>query len=467
MPGTVASPYWFSETFGFSEESFDKTREKFTFADGILESKVTKRQFHVGPFELVSVEELRERLAGFDGSLGGLTFSNVCGNAQTLHRDAANEGAVFQVASQFNCLEMNEPGARPEDGVTRYYSDATQGPACAVSCPAGTVFRNYFVNGSGQGRGRQLDGLAEIGELVNNAKEKYWRMVNGYCLPTDSKSLARLGQRIKEDEKLSDEIRNRLRIGVHWDTEVANKEHRVCQVFCSALPVAYAKSTRSQDWEAFARLVLQGTFEATLAIAAILSAERQARVKVYLSAVGGGAFGNRTLWIVDAIERALRTHADAPLDVMLVHFSSVPRGAYGDLEKGRKKIRPAPKTAPAPEATPAAPSEGDARAGPDEVEAPTLTKTDSDGVLIAKAFAKLDLNGDGVILEDEMAAVLIKIVPGLDAEGVKQIFTAADANADGEIHYVEFASWVTREDAGAVAKDVLKLAEAASEEKKE
>ena len=22
----------------------------------------------------------------------------------------------------------NEPGARPEDGVTRYYSDATQGP---------------------------------------------------------------------------------------------------------------------------------------------------------------------------------------------------------------------------------------------------------------------------------------------------------------------------------------------------
>eukprot|EP00913_Durusdinium_trenchii_P021426 g20137.t1 len=215
MPGTVASPYWFSETFGFSEdrESFDKTREKFTFADGILESKVTKRQFHVGPFELVSVEELRERLAGFDGSLGGLTFSNVCGNAQTLHRDAANEGAVFQVASQFNCLEMNEPGARPEDGVTRYYSDATQGPACAVSCPAGTVFRNYFVNGSGQGRGARLDGLAEIGELVNNAKESLsFKRKN-------SKSLARLGQRIKEDEKLSDEIRNRLRIGVHWDTE--------------------------------------------------------------------------------------------------------------------------------------------------------------------------------------------------------------------------------------------------------
>lgn len=34
-----------------------------------------------------------------------------------------------------------------------------------------------------------------------------------------------------------------------------------------------------------------------------------------------------------------RIHADSPLDVMLVHFSSVPRGAYGDLEKGRKKVK--------------------------------------------------------------------------------------------------------------------------------
>eukprot|EP00435_Cladocopium_sp_Y103_P056995 s248_g19.t1 len=96
MPGTVASPHWFSETFGFAEEAFDRTREKFNFADGVLESKVNGRSFHVGSFELVSVAELRARLGGLDGSLGGLTFSNVCGNAQTLHRDVGNQGAVFQ-----------------------------------------------------------------------------------------------------------------------------------------------------------------------------------------------------------------------------------------------------------------------------------------------------------------------------------------------------------------------------------
>ena len=44
-----------------------------------------------------------------------------------------------------------------------------------------------------------------------------------------------------------------------WTTQVRPPAaHRVCQVYASALPVAYAKATRSADWEAFARLVLRG-----------------------------------------------------------------------------------------------------------------------------------------------------------------------------------------------------------------
>ena len=48
---------------------------------------------------------------------------------------------LVEVASQFNCLEMNEPGARPEDGVTRYYSDATQGLADLVA--SGVVYDRH------------------------------------------------------------------------------------------------------------------------------------------------------------------------------------------------------------------------------------------------------------------------------------------------------------------------------------
>eukprot|EP01045_Picozoa_sp_COSAG04_P042458 COSAG04_NODE_13423_length_606_cov_210.532544_1_plen_48_part_10 len=48
---------------------------------------------------------------------------------------------MFQVASQFNCLEMVSPGDQPEAGITRYALDHTQGPVCAMACPAGTVYR--------------------------------------------------------------------------------------------------------------------------------------------------------------------------------------------------------------------------------------------------------------------------------------------------------------------------------------
>ena len=40
---------------------------------------------------------------------------------------------------------MIGPHVSPLAGVTRYVYDRTQGPACALSCPAGTIYRNYLV----------------------------------------------------------------------------------------------------------------------------------------------------------------------------------------------------------------------------------------------------------------------------------------------------------------------------------
>jgi len=55
----------------------------------------------------------------------GLCFMSIAGNAASLH--AAHPNSVNMVASQFNCLEMVGPGERPEDGITQYYRDKTQG----------------------------------------------------------------------------------------------------------------------------------------------------------------------------------------------------------------------------------------------------------------------------------------------------------------------------------------------------
>ena len=76
-----------------------------------------------------------------------------------------------------------------------------------------------------------------------------------------------------------DILRGQLRIGIHRDVEVTDIEGRrrplVSQVFCSALPVVYTRVPPSH-WEAFASLVLEAAYEATM-LAALLNANAARR----------------------------------------------------------------------------------------------------------------------------------------------------------------------------------------------
>jgi hypothetical protein len=102
---------------------------------------------------------------------GRLTFREVVGNARDLHADPGNENALFQVASQFNLLEMIGPRNTPVQGVGIYEYDTTQGPACAIAAGAGTIYRNSFaaVNGRiGQSEVNQIDSHADLGEALGN-----------------------------------------------------------------------------------------------------------------------------------------------------------------------------------------------------------------------------------------------------------------------------------------------------------
>src|SRR5207253_2606002 len=134
-------------------------------------------------------KELRQRAQlVFANVAGTVKVSCVSGDVRTMHRDPANGNALFQVASQFNLLEMTGPYVSPEDGVTRYSYDHTQGPACAIAAGAATIYRNYFadVDGhSGQQRRRQIDCLSDLGEALGNEGEALWTMRNGYALCTE------------------------------------------------------------------------------------------------------------------------------------------------------------------------------------------------------------------------------------------------------------------------------------------
>ena len=100
--------------------------------------------------------------------------------------------------------------------------------------------------------------------------------------------MAELTERLNGDEALCEDIRQSVQVGIHWNTEVKATGKKVCQVFASAIPVAYAKDTSSSDWKLFSTLVLDGMYEATLAAALKLQRERGVRIRVVLTLLGGG-----------------------------------------------------------------------------------------------------------------------------------------------------------------------------------
>lgn len=319
---------WFERLTGFGEQSYEATRAQLDVDGEYLRSKINSRSYRIGRLELPSLAELRRRLSS-EAQPGELRFRELHGDVRELHRSSANKGAMFQVASQFNLLEMVGPGVCPEDGVTRYEVDHTQGPACAISAGAATLFRNYFVpigNRRGQTSARQLDALADVREMlaaeIGVPAPELWAMRNGYPIASQ-KPVERVGEWIRSaaEDKL-DNLRSNLRIGVHWDVEVTDQPQApgclVSQAFCSAIPVSYSRIPAAA-WEPLAKLVLEGAYEATFCAAA-LNAARDASKRLYLTRIGGGAFGNPADWIDAALDRALELFSDYSLEAVMVQY---------------------------------------------------------------------------------------------------------------------------------------------------
>jgi protein-tyrosine phosphatase len=322
---------WFEQLTGFRETSYEDTRAKLEVEGRLLCSKVNGKSYGVGELELVSLQALRERVKSADRPSGRIKVGIVMGDVRRMHQAPEYAGALFQVASQFNLLEMTSYSVTPEQGVTRYESDRTQGPACAIAAGAATIYRNYFAavgGGHGQTKGRQLDGLADLGEALaralNRPVRELWNMQNGYALCSQEGLTAIAAHLQAQGQAELDELRAKLRIGIHRDVEVtdATGDHRplVSQAFCSALPVSSTTVSR-RHWEAFASLVLEAAYEATT-LAGVLNAQRGASSVVLLTQLGGGAFGNDEKWISAATVRALKLVRDYDLDVKLVSYGA-------------------------------------------------------------------------------------------------------------------------------------------------
>lgn len=316
---------WFEVLTGFCEASPGQVRQNIAFDGETLTSHVNGRVMACGRLETLSLAEIRERVRSEGTGNGSISVREVVADVQALHADVSNAGSLFQVASQFNLLEMASPSVTPENGVGMYENDHTQGPACAIAAGAGTIYRNYFapVNRQiGQSEGNQIDCLADLGKGLGQHDNRLWQMRNGYALASRS-GLIEISNRLRaSDEHERDEFRKLLRIGIQWNTQVTLKNftHRVSQAYCSALPVAYCD--HSPDlWEDFARLVLEASYEATICTA-ILNWRSTGNNTVFLTLLGGGAFGNQTNWITESMKGVLKRYEDWNIEVAIVSYGA-------------------------------------------------------------------------------------------------------------------------------------------------
>jgi hypothetical protein len=320
---------WFEKLVGFKETSYAETRENLYVEGNELVSRVNGARYKIGTLDFISLKELRQKGLSMPKRGSKLKLSVVNGDVRQMHRDPLNSGALFQVASQFNLLEMISPEITPEDGVTRYENDRTQGPACAIAAGAATIYRNYFASikgENGQTEDRQLNGLEDLGINLSSATKlpinDLWVMRNGYALASQ-RGLEAISEYLKAlTTDAIDILRGKLRLGIHWDVEVTDIEGaarpEVSQIFCSALPLAYS-NVDTQYWEPLAQLVLDAAYEATL-LAAVLNAKRNGTNIVFLTLLGGGAFGNEDNWIYSALKQSFKLIRGFDLDVRLVSY---------------------------------------------------------------------------------------------------------------------------------------------------
>lgn len=315
---------WFEKLTGFKEENPEQVRQNLALEGTHIRSLVNGQRYQCGTLTIPTLQKLKGTTPAKDQYQGQLKIAEIVADVQQLHQESDNRGALFQAASQFNLLEMVNPRVTPEDGIGIYEYDRTQGPACAIACGAGTIFRNYFVEleeQKGQSNKRQVDALDGIGKVLNNEALQLWDMQNGYALATEEglKYISKCLQNMSNQDY--EHLKSQLKIGIQWNTEVtiSQPQQVVSQAYCSALPVAYS-FVKSHFWKDFAQLVLEATYEATF-YAALKNYSETGNNKLFLTLVGGGAFGNELSWIFSAIKNSVEKFRHTPLDVKIVSYS--------------------------------------------------------------------------------------------------------------------------------------------------
>jgi len=324
---------FFKDIMGITEINFKNNLHDF--ADKITHSpidntytlNVNGKLFQMGNFYQKSIEELETQIATkpFPGCGTFNVFYGKNLDVAAFQADPAHDGAVFQVASNFNGLEtVDQNQDITTQLITDYTGDPTQGPSASISAAPGLIFRRYFLFfdknkpitewGQNKNGERQVNFLKAITQQEKNDLPKmsqagYVQFSNAMRMPHD------------DDYK-------QIKIGYHEKTAVtfgarSGHQHAVAalpyslidQVFAAAADFggtngALKNNTIAQAW---AQKILNAAYQGALHCAFINN-----RKKVFLTLMGGGVFANDFSWICNAITRLKDFIQQSGLEVTLI-----------------------------------------------------------------------------------------------------------------------------------------------------
>ena len=206
----------------------------------------------------------------------------------------AGPGTLFQVASQFNCLEAPGPSIVP---VANYVYDNTQGPRASVSAFPGTFLRHYAAPAADGTRFTQ-DDRTQLSLLADAVPPHVATVQGGYLTARMVSDHAALERALETGfEKIRVGVHDDVEVvlGSNWGGSVAPDAPTIAQVFTSTMALgmydgsekASEAFTRSCEW--LLRAAYLGTLLAALALR---------KRTVILTLIGGGVFGNdiHTIW---------------------------------------------------------------------------------------------------------------------------------------------------------------------------
>ncbi len=264
------------------------------------------RAYQGGRFEVLPLCELRSRALAMRARAGRpdarrrlwvLDGASPVTDIGALQASAA-PGSLFQVASQFNCLES--PGAYLSP-VAAYLQDPTQGPRASISAFPATLVRHYAAPRADGSRFVQREGGEQIDLLADVCDLGVARVRSGYLRASDIAQPAKLARALEDRfEAIAVGVHDAAEVvlGASWTGGVDGAPHRtIAQVLTSTIAGGmYGGLDEDATGILIYRQLQRAAYLGTLLAAAALGKRR-----VVLTLIGGGVFANPIHVIWDAI----------------------------------------------------------------------------------------------------------------------------------------------------------------------